>query len=546
MSGDSQPGSKENRIESLLRPLLIAGMMTCIVASLIGLLKRFAPAWAGEYITLLSFFVCLEGIFSERLIRERGIRGRSKIEFRLIEWVVVMITLRIVLALTGDLHYLPYLLRLWLRDPRALFDPGYIVTAMVLFLVWLTSITLTEDLLALDIHPQEVTSPPTTSKEYWLWVSRPRGRSNSAAALSRIVSLFFWGGMILLIFAGLTRIDIERFLGMRHPPTPGVILNALIYFLLGLALVSHAYFTTMYSRWRLQRIEVAQNLGKRWITLAVAFVGIVMFLALLLPTHYSTGLLESLFTVVNWILLWIMRILTVIFGLLMLIMNWILQHLFGMDSTWGGYGRIPRFRLAPSPPIATQGLPWWESLRSLLFWFTILSIVGYSLHHFLRQRTDLLRWLASLPLFRWILAILHALWQGSETLIKKTGERLQQRFRRIKGVGVQRITWRYLSLRSLSPVQLVRYFYLSTLQRAEKAQQGRAPHQTPYEYEISLATRMPEARADVHQLTGAFVEARYSRRVFTSEEIEPLKQSWRRIRAALRTLLRREREENAD
>ena len=102
--------------------------------------------------------------------------------------------------------------------------------------------------------------------------------------------------------------------------------------------------------------------------------------------------------------------------------------------------------------------------------------------------------------------------------------------------GNDRTDRRLWSLRSLSATQLVRYFYLSALRRANRAGSGRAAHQTPYEYEAELCEQLLPAEPDLHAPTEAFVEGRYGQREFETEDIGPIRRSWRRLRAALRGL----------
>ena len=86
----------------------------------------------------------------------------------------------------------------------------------------------------------------------------------------------------------------------------------------------------------------------------------------------------------------------------------------------------------------------------------------------------------------------------------------------------------------MTPRQLVLYFYLSIVRRAEQRDIVRQPWQTPYEYGVRLRAALPEQEPEVVELTEAFVIARYSPHPVTSEEANVLKRTWRRVRGALR------------
>ena len=93
---------------------------------------------------------------------------------------------------------------------------------------------------------------------------------------------------------------------------------------------------------------------------------------------------------------------------------------------------------------------------------------------------------------------------------------------------------RFWSLRRLSPRDMVRYFYLSTVRRAGQAGQPRIPGQTPYEYEADLGERFTELEPDLSGLTEAFVRARYGYEAVETADAEAVKPLWQRIKAALR------------
>jgi len=201
------------------------------------------------------------------------------------------------------------------------------------------------------------------------------------------------------------------------------------------------------------------------------------------------------------------------------------------------------FTLPPPPPAPTDlaggELTWWPFVRSLLFWIVLLSVVGYSLVHYLRDRWGLLR---NLSLRGWLARLL-GMWSGLGAGARRAAQRLGRlRLWPRRSSAEQEQPFRYLSLRRLSPRDKVRYFYLSTLQRS--AQQGlrRPPASTPLEFERLLADHLPEATEEVHSLTEAFIEARYTAHGITQEDASGVQAVWRRVKRFL-TAHRRARKE---
>jgi hypothetical protein len=164
-------------------------------------------------------------------------------------------------------------------------------------------------------------------------------------------------------------------------------------------------------------------------------------------------------------------------------------------------------------------------------------IVGYALARFFRERLLATTQEEGAPGTWWarLIAWLRTLWglwqnwrQGAQEALAR---QLAQRTGGQSGSGRLR---HFLSLRRLSPRDLVRYFYLSAAKRAAQAGQPRRPEQTPYEYRQALDGRFPELEPDLTGLTEAFIQARYTPRPVAEEDADAVKSLWHRIKAALR------------
>ena len=56
MSGSETRVGERPNLVGTIRSLLIAGMMACVIVSLVGVVQRVAPYWPGQYLALLAFF----------------------------------------------------------------------------------------------------------------------------------------------------------------------------------------------------------------------------------------------------------------------------------------------------------------------------------------------------------------------------------------------------------------------------------------------------------------------------------------------------------
>jgi hypothetical protein len=353
----------------------------------------------------------------------------------------------------------------------------------------------------------------------------------------RITLRFFAGGTLLLIITGLSRLSIEALLDLSRPSIPGLVLNVLIYFLLGLVLLGQVQYTTMHRRWHAHEVKVTQKLAARWVRYSVIFIGLASLVAFLVPTGYTMGFLEtagSVFAILG-------AIIRFIFGLIAFLISlplWFLLSLFKSDATLPSLPEISGEPVEPQVSPSVGAPPWFEILRSLVFWLAALGVVFYVVRSYLRDHPEIREALSSLWLFRAIGDLLAALWRRLTGLAGAIGERIPRRLSlwRRKGKPAQGKAPRFFRLGALSPRERTLYYYLSILRRA--GQQGflRKNSQTPYEYGAALEPHLPQARQEMGLLTDDFVEARYSPHSIDREKEKEARARWKKVRAAVRAL----------
>jgi hypothetical protein len=289
-------------------------------------------------------------------------------------------------------------------------------------------------------------------------------RSDRPAAHQHVAERIFAVGGLMIVLTGLVRMDLAqvgytgRLESLPHPGPPsaavGEALNIILFFLLGLLLLSQGQLSILRANWSWQRIEVAPDLAPAWAVLSVLFLGGVVILASLLPTSYSLGLLATLGYVVQWVL--------VLLSILALILLTLLYLLFALLARLLGMAEPARPTLQPpeitSPLLVpTGGGPLWiEVLRSVVFWTIFFAVIGYSVYHFLKQRQDLVGMLVRLPGVGWLVVVWQWLrwrlghWQAQRRQARKPAPR--------GAVTAGRPAWRFIRLGRLSPRELVLYF----------------------------------------------------------------------------------------
>ena len=533
LEGIRRPLSLEKWVENLFRPTVIASMMASVVISAVALVHRVDSTWGGAYLVCFAFLIVWEAIQSERVLKHSEPGRFSRLRFRFTEWVLIMLFLKFATYTELGLGQLLVDVPGWFRNLATFFDGGYILATMLLFFLWQLGIFIAQDLYILEVHPSELRPSPTSS-QFYLWLTRPRSAINRGAALRRIMVSFFWGGLILVMCTGLARYDIPYLFPDRPPPVSGLVLNVMAYFLLGLVLINQAYYSVLQARWQLEEVGIAPNIGTRWAILAAAFLIVVITVALLLPTGYSIGLPQAIALAVNAVVTGLIYAVVLVLSVLIFLINLITSPFLRgqkplLEAPGGGLP-MP----SQKAPEGGPGLPIWGMLRDLLLWALLLGIVAYSFYNFLGDRRYLLRGLFAGGPLAWLRRLLAGLFGVTWRAAGRARRQVREQFERLFGAGGRRPPWRYISLSSLSPRQLILYFYLSVVRRAGERGIARRPWQTPYEYSARLQAELPERESDVAELTEAFVAARYSPRPVAPEEANLVKRSWQRVRSALR------------
>ncbi len=534
-------------VENLFRPLVIGVMFGCIALSLVELVRLFLPdrnqanvyinapslkmelvrllqpGWNETFIVLACVLIALEANYSYRLIRARSLRGSDLLRFRLIEIAVFFLLIKIGSYVGESWSGVLADIQSWPSHLYRIFDIETIAAFVLVLVSWHVSTQTTRDF-------ERLHEPPVYHRY-------------DVPPMDSLTGRFFWGGVVLLIAAGLTRIGIAQLLNLRRPSVPGLVLNVLVYFLLGLVMLGQVRYATLRKRWDAGETKVAEEIPRRWVRYSLFLIGLAAFLAFLLPTEYTLGLLELIGYILAIILNVLSLVATLLFWLILLPFAW-LMSLLGGEPT-------------PTPPVEPLSRPfpsdagnyaspdWFQVVRSLVFWVIALGIVFYVVRSYLRDHPELLDSLAALGLIRALRHMWVVLWRWLSgwgmTLKERMPRSWSLRLRRRDRLSEE--SFGFFRLGALSPRAQVLYYYLSVLHRAATQGIPRRPAETPNEYRTTLEPKLPEAQGEFDELTHAFVEARYSRRAIDPEDAKNVRLSWQQVKAALRALKRKTEED---
>ena len=507
---------------TLIFHLIASLMLACMVVTIVELGQYLFPGWSGAYLPWLSMAVAFEAMYSRRGLNRFPLFSRERIVYRLAEWVTIAILLKLFLYTLHGFNQLWVDLPLWRQDFVAYFFSGeYLFVMMVSIFVWLLAGIFGSELQMLEVS------------EKVLRLERETGISEQRQDVRRsLVELILVIGGVMIFLAALMRIDWESLLGQRPPLTTGV-LNIMAYFFLALILLSLTQLSILRAHWGVERIPIRRGLAVRWLVYGGFFLLVASLVALVLPTRYSVGLLDVLGFLVNILVdLFSLLMLIVLFPLFLLVS--LIFQLFGRQPP-----QVPPNIPRPPAPLPAGGQPisWLEMLKSVLFWLIFLSVVGYSLFHYINQNQDLIRRLRRVPFLSGLIQFFHGLFDWLRGVNEKVASGVEaglQRLRARSGVRLPASRWQFTNPRRLSPRDRVLFFYLAMVRRGGEQGFPRHPSQTPGEYAEKLGISLPEAQTEVSTLTERFVEARYSLHPVTPEQANIVKRAWQRLRQAFR------------
>ena len=524
--------------ESIFRAIgyvLVILMVTCGVLTFGYLVNRYMSSWPTTAVAIVCALIVLDRLYTYQQMKSFPILSGERMLAAGTQWIVIIIVLKVVSGLIDGFSTFLEEIPLWITDFQEYFlTSDFYLSMGVAAVVWVLSGHFAEILNEMGIEQALIERQSAiVSAE----VIPPR---------YRLLNLVFNIGASLVVITALIRIDLRVvFLGeeapilINIPALEGGGATTLLYFMFGLALLSQTQFASLNTRWALQGVRVGRNLAVGWAFYSLLLLGVLALIASFLPTSYGLGVLALLGYVLDVLLV----ILVSLMQLFMILFTFLVSlpfHLMDRESPLENFTFTrPEFPNVPTEVAGTvTPVAWWEALKTILIWGTIIAIVVYSIRHYLRQHEDLVDSLRRRPILRWLLRVwiwlmdlFGGIRRGVLDAVVANLERIRLRRAATKSRG-----WAgFINPRRLDPRQRVYFFYLTLIRRGNESGLIRGLSQTPYEYASTLDDALPDVDEDVDALTDAFVEARYTPKVVEEQKANLVKTYWDHIRKALRS-----------
>lgn len=516
-------------LRGILRPLLVIILAMCLAIGFVAVAQVVSPRWGRGLVLPFLLFVSAESVYTTLWLASPERRWHRTARFRFGEALTLLLLARIVAL--GLVSRWPdgSLLHLWLQDPLSFLDGTFLFLGFLTLVCWSECALIMGILERMSLKPDELVAKPLLARAMdW---NEVRARHPSRADLLReFTAHWLWGGLILAICAGLSRVELMpasgQLIGIRHLGLPPLLQAALVaYFLGGLLLVSQGQLAVLRARWQYEGTPVDPTVVRRWGRLGLGVLIAIGLAAAMLPFGSSFALAQLLMAIIAFLM-----------QLTYLMLLLLLSLFSGLLGLLGIRLDEPVSVVKPEPPPALEplreGMQLPEWLGGVLIWLIMAAIIAYSLIAYLSGRSLRLDLSQLRRLWAWLLSWM-GLWRGRLETATQRMRALISSHRTVEAEGEAPL-WRFLSLRRLSPREQIRYFYLSTVQRATARGVPRQPSETPREYEGDLEASWPELERELASLTDFFIYARYSERELRPEDARRAQQIWKRIKASLR------------
>ncbi|MFN8496172.1 MAG: hypothetical protein U0350_51745 [Caldilineaceae bacterium] len=548
-------------LTSLLRPVLIAVLVVCLDEVVMAFIARVAPSLAGGYVPViltLSVIAVIIGCVTTTFLAQPRYRQRRTSGYRLAEVGLLLALTRLAIwIVTGEA---PEISEFFIHPLDTLFDGLFIVGGLIVTFSWIIATDTTDDLLRLALQPDEL---------YAIQMDRigemvRSANSDRPSILRGIVTRWIGGGLLMVLLAASLQIAPSSnglFAIARQNIQLSVIGAIVLYFLIGLLLVSQGQLALLRSRWTIDRVPSTVSVLRNWPLYVFGLLLFMGLLAAMMPFGGTFYLAQVLAAMVRFVFDTLFGILQFFMMLLLLLISLITGKAPPPVQEKAPPAPQP---ILPPPPEQTSHLPLWAG--GALFWVTMALLLGYAAYIYFGGRGFNFAWL-------------RAFWQAlRERWLQWFGAYQQWQMNRIRD-AISKASrakdqdqdhlsaWRQLD--KLNPSQRVRYLYLSLLEYA--AQQGiqRADAETPLQYAPRLAQQVAQAQqsqlaatvtptqtsetvseppkpllqptenqvqsalADVKALTDAFIQARYASQPVEAAKVPFLEKIWTQIKQQL-------------
>jgi hypothetical protein len=501
---------ESQRFITLINFLLVSGMLSClafITNQFIGILY---VEWRISGLPILTFLIAFESLLTLYL-RTRVIRSKPNpfLAFGA-EWILILLVSKLFLLLQPGAGSLWQTILSWQGNfLQSFFDVQFGLLIFFIFIIWALTRFFSPPLYQLE-EDQELMEQEKLGVTF---NDRQEARRN-------LMGLVFSLGFVMLGMTVVLKGDVQ-FIPFIKTPTRTFLIVLMIYFALAFIFMALNQYAILKARWYFNDIQVNTDLSKRWLLFTLVFIAIVILLTVFLPTEFSFGLMPVIQTIFN--------VIVYIFGIVQFLFLFPISFIISIFTTLLGTQEseqtlqpaLPEF--TPETTQATGPMPWWDLVRSILFWVVFIVLIFLAIRYTIRNHQGLKTFFDQIRLKAWWSDFWKWVKRGFKTVSKATAATVQKGIRQVRRFFAEReVKLPKLAdlIKRLPPRQAMILTYLDWVRWNKKNGLPRQSSQTPLEYAETLNKKWPGLEDDLTAFTQDFITARYSRQDFETAQLD--------------------------
>ena len=250
----------------------------------------------------------------------------------------------------------------------ALLTLRFVVNAILILIAWGMAVLVTNDFLAMALQPDELYDMEAVPREFSGYDHRIQ--SDRGALVRRFSERWALGGMLLIALTAASQVGLGTngfFAIIRQDIAGGVIGAAIVYFLLGLLLLTFGHLAALRAKWRLAKLPSEATIMRNWPFYAFGLLLVVAVVAFLMPLGGTFRLAQFLGLVIKGL----SSVVYLFFGLL----TGLLAMLFGSGEEPAEEPAAPSAEITPlvaEPNQLPETPPW---LGGTVFWIVVALLL---------------------------------------------------------------------------------------------------------------------------------------------------------------------------
>jgi hypothetical protein len=502
---------------------LVSLMLACFAYMLTAFARTLYPAGQMTGFTILAFLISVESLVLRHTNRTASRVMQNAALSILAEVILIALLLKLYTMLISGLSgFWPEIVS-WQENFTAnFFDLQYLLFLMGGILIWgmawIFSLPLNRLEEDEDLMEQE--------KLGYTFSDRQNARHE-------LITLTLILGFLMIAMLVVMKSSLE-FLPQSEQPVAYFVAALLLYFVFAFILMALNQYAIMKARWYFNDIKVNPELAQRWLLYSVVFVILVIVLVLFLPTDFVVGFYPVAKFISEALVLLFSLLQFLIFAPIAFLISLLSSLLGGETVAEEVERRMPEF--SPQTPELSTTMPWWDWVKSLLFWAIFLGVIIFAVRYYLNNQANLRLFFEKLSIGKWLKNLWHWIKHGARRVSSAASETLQEGYQKVRDF----LKSRRIKLPSLAelagrlpPRQAMILIYIDWVHWNSAHGFSRQRAQTPHEYARSLSKLMPDSTNHINSLTEGFVKARYSREDIDHELIRTAQKHLSTLKKAL-------------